>query len=476
MAANYLHGVETVEVERGPRPVRTVKSAVIGLIGTAPIGAVNVSTLTLSEKDAAAFGPQLPGFTIPQALDAIYDHGAGTVIVINVLDPATHKTTVANEAIAFDASTDRVKLAHGAVAALVVKSTDGATTYVAGTDYTADLVTGEIVRIKGGGIVAAGSAKANYDYADPTKVTAADIIGAVNEAGVRTGLKALKDTYNLFGFFAKILIAPAFCTQNSVATELIAMADQLGAMAYIDAPIGTTYAQALAGRGPAGTINFNTSSDRVRLCYPHVKVYDPVLNAERLEPLSARAAGLRAKVDLDKGFWWSSSNQELAGVIGVERQLSAMIDDPQSEVNLLNEVGITTVFNSYGTGLRLWGNRSAAWPTVTHMRNFENVRRTGDVINESIRYFSQQYIDMPLNQALIDSLVESVNGYGRKLIGDGALIGFKAWYDPARNEETELAAGHLLISYKYTPPPPLERLTYETEITSEYLVTLKGSK
>lgn len=111
MPANYLHGVETIEIERGPRPVRTVKSAVIGLIGAAPIGAVNVATLSLSEKDAAAFGPQLPGFTIPQALDAIYDHGAGTVIVINVLDPAIHKTAVANEAVTFDASTDRVKLA-----------------------------------------------------------------------------------------------------------------------------------------------------------------------------------------------------------------------------------------------------------------------------------------------------------------------------------------------------------------------------
>lgn len=43
------------------------------------------------------------------------------------------------------------------------------------------------------------------------------------------------------------------------------------------------------------------------------------------------------------------------------------------------------------------------------MRNFENVRRTGDVINESIRYFSQQYMDMPINQALIDALTESVN-------------------------------------------------------------------
>ncbi|VVD98080.1 phage tail protein [Pandoraea communis] len=474
MAANYLHGVETIEVENGPRPVRTVKSAVIGLIGTAPTGPVNVATLSLSEKDAAAFGSQLPGFTIPQALDAIYDHGAGTVIVVNVLDPAIHKTAVPSEAVTFDASTDRVGLAHGAVASLVVKSNDGNTTHVLGTDYSADPLTGTLTRVKGGGIAAGASVKASYDYADPTKVTAADIIGAVNAAGVRTGIKALKDTYNLFGFFAKILISPAFCTQNSVATEMIAMADQLDAVAYIDAPIGTTYAQAIAGRGPMGTINFNTSSDRVRLCYPHVKVYDAVTNAERLEPLSARAAGLRAKIDLEKGFWWSSSNQEIAGVTGVERQLSAMIDDPQSEVNLLNEQGITTIFSSYGSGFRLWGNRTAAWPTVTHMRNFENVRRTADVINESLRYFSQQYIDMPINQALIDALTESVNGYGRKLIGDGALLGFKAWFDPARNEETELANGHLLISYKFTVPPPLERLTFETEITSEYLLTLKG--
>ncbi|HFV0660715.1 TPA: phage tail sheath C-terminal domain-containing protein, partial [Escherichia coli] len=88
--------------------------------------------------------------------------------------------------------------------------------------------------------------------------------------------------------------------------------------------------------------------------------------------------------------------------------------------------------------------------------------------------FSQQYIDMPITQALIDALTESVNAYGRKMISDGALLGFNCWFDPARNPETELAAGHLLLSYKYTPPPPLERLTYETEITSEYLLTLKG--
>lgn len=40
-----------------------------------------------------------------------------------------------------------------------------------------------------------------------------------------------------------------------------------------------------------------------------------------------------------------------------------MINDPNSEANLLNEAGIITVFNSYGTGIRLWGNRSAAFPS-----------------------------------------------------------------------------------------------------------------
>lgn len=472
MAANYLHGVETIEIETGPRPVKAVKSAVIALIGTAPCGPVNKPTLCLSESDAAQFGSTQANFTIPQALKAIYDHGAGTVVVINVLDPVKHGLHVANETITFN-SADKAKLAHPGVSSVILRPSTNSTTYK-NTSYNVNAADGVITRT-GTEIPAGAKVYATYTYVDPTKVTAADIIGAVNTAGDRTGMKLLQDTYNLYGFYAKILLAPVFCTQKSVTTELIAQAEKLGAITYIDAPIGTTFQQVLAGRGSQGAINFNTSSDRARLCYPHVKVYDGITNQEVLEPLSSRAAGLRAKVDLEKGFWWSNSNQEIQGITGIERSLSAMIDAPQSEVNQLNENGITTIFNSYGSGLRLWGNRTAAWPTVTHMRNFENARRTGDVINESIRYFSQQYIDMPINQALIDALTESVNTWGRKLIADGALLGFECWYDPARNSPTELSAGHLLLSYKFTPPPPLERLTFETEITSEYLVSLESN-
>lgn len=478
MAANYLHGIESLEVERGPRAIRVVKSAVVAVVGAAPIGPVNTLTLCQTITDDAQFGPESltgQGFGIPEALAGIHAFGAGTILVINVLDPAIHKSNVADQVRTFGTN-DRLQLSQGALQTLTLKPNAAGDPYVLGTDYSVDMVTGIVTRMAGGSIAAGATIKADFSHADASLVTAADIIGAVNVAGQRSGLKAFADSYNLLGFFPKIFIAPGFSTLNSVAVELISQADQMDGIAYIDAPIGTTPAQALAGRGPAGTINFNSSSDRVRLCYPHVKVYDAATDGERLQPLSIRAAGARVKVDLDKGYWWSSSNHELVGVIGLERPLTARVDDANSEVNLLNEAGITTVFNSFGTGLRLWGNRTAAWPTVTHMRNFENVRRTKDIVDESIRYSSLQFVDMPISNALIDSITESVNLFMRKLIGDGAVLGGECWYDPARNPQTELELGHLLFNYKLTVPPPMERGTFETEITGEYLVNLGGNQ
>ncbi|NKD78170.1 phage tail protein, partial [Haematospirillum sp. H1815] len=36
MTETFLHGVEVLEIDAGPRPVRTVRSSVIGVVGTAP--------------------------------------------------------------------------------------------------------------------------------------------------------------------------------------------------------------------------------------------------------------------------------------------------------------------------------------------------------------------------------------------------------------------------------------------------------
>lgn len=483
MAANYLHGVETIEIEKGSRPIRAVKTAVIGLVGTAPIFEVdaadrkiNEPVLVLNDRDAAKyFGTQRTGYTIPQALDAIFDQGSGIVIVINVFDPAVHKTSVTGEQHTFD-SNDQIDLGHEGLSNVVVKNQDGTTTYTEGTDYTVDYVEGIITRVSTGAISSGATVAIDYDYADPTQVQNSEIIGTTDASGNRTGMQLWRDSYNLFGFFPKLLIAPAYCTQNSVASEMNVLAGDLRAMAIVDAPIGTSFQDAITGRGPEGTINFNYSSDRMVLCYPHLKVYDLATDTERLEPYSQRLAGVIAAKDLEKGYWWSPSNTEIKGITGVERKLTAMINDPSSEVNLLNENGIVTIFNSFGTGIRTWGNRSAAWPSVTHPRNFINIRRTADVIHESIEYSMLQFIDYPINDALIDAITESVNAFIRTLISRGALIDGKCWYDPAKNPEEEIALGHITFDIEFMPPTPAERITFESFINIELLKSLGGSQ
>src|ERR1700736_5101090 len=39
MPASFLHGIETIEIATGPVPITVVKSAVIGLVGSAPLWA-----------------------------------------------------------------------------------------------------------------------------------------------------------------------------------------------------------------------------------------------------------------------------------------------------------------------------------------------------------------------------------------------------------------------------------------------------
>lgn len=480
MSANFLHGVETIELNIGTRPIRGVKTAVIGLVGTAPLYDVatgervpNIQKLTLNDINARTyFGADRAGFTIPAALKAGFDQGNGPIyIVVNVLDPDVHKTDVTSETKTFT-STNVVTLANPQVTNVVVKNSAGSTTYVLNTDYTLDAANGTITRKTGGAISALSEIKVSYTYLDPSKVTASDLIGTVNGSGNRTGMQAFLEAYQKFGFYPKILIAPGYSSQTSVATALISIANKVRALALIDAPSGTTPQQAITGRGPDGSITFNTASERAVLCYPHLKRYNTATQAEELIPFSAYYAGVMARTDIEKGYWWSPSNQEILGITGVERHITSMINDPTSEANALNEAGIVTVFNSFGSGFRVWGNRSAAWPNGTQPRYFINIRRVADIIYESIEYSSIQFLDQPISQAWIDSVTESVNSFIRTLIARGALVDGRCWYDPAKNEATELALGHVTFDYSFMPPPPAERITFESFVDINLLKSL----
>src|SRR5258708_1701279 len=243
MPASFLHGVEVIEVPNGPVPVTVVKSAVIGLVGTAPTWAVaspvvaaglNTPTLVSSALDAATFGPVVRGYTIPYALAAIQAQGAGQAIVVNVFDPTRHFTAIVATAFTFNAQ-GAINLGHMGVSSVVVTSNPAGTTYVAGTDYTLDAVNGVVSIIpagSGGHITAGASVLIAFNYADPSKVTDADIVGAVT-GGVFTGMPAFQTTFGTLGFFPKILIAPGYSQDAPVAAALTAAAHKSRAISLV---------------------------------------------------------------------------------------------------------------------------------------------------------------------------------------------------------------------------------------------------
>jgi len=459
MAANYLHGVETIEVDQGARPVTVVKSSTIALVGIAPIGTKNEPILVLSPNDAAQFGQQLPGFTIPQALDAIFKQGPATVVVVNTFDSVTNTEQITLES--HTITNGKLKLSAAPTGAVTVFLTDGTTPFtgVEGTDYTIDAF-GNFVALSA---VAAENLvlKFTFKIFDSGTVTSAQIIGT-NVSGVRTGSKCFELIFNTFGFTPKILIAPVYIELLAVATEFIALAEKYRAIALIDAPVTTTVSQAIAGRGPASAINFKTSSYRAYLLCPHLKVYDADSDSNINAPYSQFMAGVMARTDLNEGYWTSPSNHEILGIVGTEYVVTASVNDASTEANLLNEKGITTTFTGYGTGTRTWGNRSAAFPTSTDPKNFIPIRRIADIVHESLEQAMLPFIDKPINQATIDAIRDTGNGFFRTLIGRGAcLSGSKCVYS-AENTAEELALGHVTFDLVFMGPTPAERITFKS--------------
>lgn len=468
MAQNFLHGVETIETLDGVRPVQEVKTAVIGLVGISPIGPKNICTLVKNDVDAVQFGKQVPGFDIPQSLAHIFAQGAGTVVVVNVFDEATHTTDVVDEV---QVVTDgKLKLSAAPIGAVTIKDNAGvASAYVKGTDYTLDEFGN--FKVIAGRIPETTSLKFTFKKLNPAAVLSADIIGAVDAGGDRTGIKAFDLAFNLFGFRPKILIAPGRSGIKAVADELLSSANKLRAVILIDGTYGADVAAVIANRGDAATA-FGISDKRAIPCYPYLKAYDVSkddgnadTNTNTDFPYSAFLAGLIAFTDNQFGYWFSPSNKELKSVTGVERAISANLNDASTDANALNAAGIVTVFNSFGTGYRSWGNRNASYPSSLQVDNFIPVLRTFDVVHESLEQAALEFSDRPLTQALIDDIRNSGNNFINVLIGRGALTpGSKVVYDRADNPADALANGNVTFRIIKMGNTPAERITYLSTI------------
>ena len=377
----FHHGVRVVEINEGTRTIRTVATAVIGMVCTS------------SDADATYF-------------------------------PLNKPVLIANLPVA-----------------IAKAGTDGNLKKSLQTLY--DTVNTIVIVVR----VAEG--------ADAAELTS-NIIGTILPDGSYTGLKALERAAPITGVKPRILCVPDNCTL-SVATALAGVAQKLRAFAYVPTNADTIEA-ALAYRE-------NFSSRELMLIHGDWTAWDITANASVRLDAPLKAAALRALIDKEIGWHKTLSNVGVTGVDGMTKHLFWDLQDPDTEVGLLNASETTCLIQS--GGFRYWGNRTCSDEPLFC---FENYTRTAQILADTMAEAHMWAVDKPMTPTLAKDIIEGIKAKGRELVAGGYLIGFDCWYNEELNSSDTLKVGKLRIDYNYTPVPPLEDLGFIQRITDTYLI------
>lgn len=470
MTTTFLHGVEVLQIDTGARPIQTVRSSVIGLIGTAPDAdplkfPVNTPVLVTSKSEYASIGST---GTLKNALDLIYAQAGAVVVVIRVTEGANAEATMTNIVGGVNAGTGAYEGVYDFLAA--ENAVGFAPKVLLAPGFTHQRHTNGILTIpvttQGSGYTTAPAVTLSAPAAGGVQATAVAVLGTGANAGKVMSISVTNPGTNYTGAVTVTIGAPPSggvqavagtatkgTVRNRVVAELMGIAQRLRAVVIADGP-NTTDADAITYAGDFG-------SDRIYLVDPWVVVGGVTM------PASPAVAGIINKVDNELGFWWSPSNKEISGIEATSRAIDFAFGDYTSRANLLNEKDVATIIREQG--FRLWGNRTLATDPVY---SFLSVRRTADMINESILRGHLWAVDRCISAVYLEEVMESVRGYLRSLKSRGAILGGDVWVDPELNSPTSIANGQVFFDFEFTPPYPAERVTFRSHLVNTYVVDL----
>lgn len=248
-----------------------------------------------------------------------------------------------------------------------------------------------------------------------------------------------------------------------VATALAPICQKLRAFGYISAWDCQNISEAMLYRE-------NFSQRELMVIWPDFLAWDTTANATETAWATARALGLRAKIDQDTGWHKTLSNVGVNGVTGISASVFWDLQESGTDADLLNEAGVTTLIRK--DGFRFWGNRCCSDDPLFL---FENYTRTAQVIADTMAAGHMWAVDKPITTTLIKDIVAGINAKFREMKTAGYIVDATCWFDESANDAATLKAGKLYIDYDYTPVPPLENLTLRQRITDKYLANLVSS-
>ncbi|HHL2583420.1 TPA: phage tail sheath protein [Yersinia enterocolitica] len=292
--------------------------------------------------------------------------------------------------------------------------------------------------------------------------TTSNIIGGADENGRYTGMKALLDAQSVTGVRPRILGVPGL-DNLAVSTALADICQKLRAFGYISAYGCKTLSEAILYRD-------NFSQRELMLIWPDFLSWNTTANSTDIAYATARALGLRAKIDNDTGWHKTLSNVGVNGVTGISASVYWDLQTVGTDADLLNQACVTTLIRK--DGFKFWGSRTCSDDPLFA---FENYTRTAQILADTMAEAQLWAIDRPMHPTLVKDMIGSINAKFREMKSAGLIIDGTCWYDDSANDKDTLKAGKLFIDYDYTPVPPLEDLTLRQRITDKYLVNFAAA-
>ncbi|MCT8467009.1 phage tail sheath protein [Chromohalobacter canadensis] len=487
MAQDYHHGVRVAEINDGTRPIRTIATAVIGLIATAPNAAAAVAASLTVDFAAAGSGVQFtaaqPGSNGNNIRVRYRDPGepeaALTVTVNNEHDISIRLATDIDGAVTTTAE-DIVTAVndHTEASALVTAAATGTGTGLVATQSYTGLSGGEdepfplgktalVTDLIGAQADAGeeGTLARDLDaIADQAKtmvvvirVEEVDDDANATKANIIEAIPKLLTAEQAVGVKPRILGVPEL-DDADVLAELIGVAQKLRAFVYGFARGCQTIEEVAAYRDQFG-------AREIMIIWPEFTGFDTATESTRNLSAVARAMGLRAKIDNDTGWHKTLSNIAVNGVTGISQPVFWDLQDPNTDAGYLNANEITTLIRR--DGFRFWGSRTCSSDPLFA---FENYTRTAQIVADTMAEAHMWAVDKPMHPSLVNDIVEGINAKFREWKRQGYIIDGAAWFDGEINTPEVLKAGKLYIDYDYTPVPPLENLMLQQRITDRYLV------
>ena len=476
--ADYLHGAYGIINTVGNRVAEEAQGAFV-YVGTAPVhtiegGAKNVNVPILVNNIAEArkyfgYSDDWASYTLCEAIHVhLETKGVGPLVLINVLDPDTHKSSTATTA---DKTPDNGIINIVSAASIILDTVeiytkdDTPVKKIKGTDYTIDYnADKETITIKEIGTGLGTSAlSVSYYTINPAAVTATTVIGTTDDMGENTGIYAIKDVYQLTGHIPSFLLVPGFSSVPAVHAVMYENSTKVNGhwdvFMFTDIPIldGSTPVTLATAATWKVTNGYNKENEKT--FFPLAEGTDG--NIYHISVLAA--ANLQELLIAQDGIPYRTSSNTECGIIKnlyMGASNAGRVFDDELINEKLNKNGIASAVFT--------GGRWAIWGA--HCADYDQANGTQINVSETNRmmlfYISNDFqqrrsldVDKPLSTNDIRAMVSEEQARLDALVNMGALIYGVVVINASADTRSDIINGDWSFAFTVTTTPLAKSLT-----------------